>query len=370
MNIIFWISICVVVYAYAGYPLLLLLLRAFIRRPVRKSPIEPLVTLIVPAHNEARVITSKIRNSVALDYPPDKLEVLIASDGSSDDTVSLANSAAIGNRVRVLAFPQNRGKISVLNDAVREAAGEIIVFSDASAMLAPDSIRQLLANFADPQVGAVSGTYRVLKAAESTLGVQEEMYWRYETWLKIQESRLSSVIGGHGHILAVRKSLYPYPSPEIINDDYVIPVQILAAGHRVVYEPAAIAYENAREMFGFRRRVRIMAGNLQQLEEIKGLLSPPQILPLFYFLSHKLLRLLVPFFLLSLIVSNLFLLHQSFFRFTAVLQLVFYGLAFLGSLLPLKPRILRLPYYFCFVNAAYLWSVLHLLAAPGKVRWK
>jgi biofilm PGA synthesis N-glycosyltransferase PgaC len=370
MNIVFWISLCVVFYAYAGYPLALLVLRVFVRRPVRKSPIEPFVTLVVPAYNEGQVIAAKIRNSVSLEYPLDKLEMLIASDGSSDDTVTLAIRVADGIRARVLAFPQNRGKISVLNDAVREAQGEIIVFSDASAMLAPDSIRQLVANFADPQVGAVSGTYRVLKAAESTLGVQEEIYWKYETWLKIQESQLSSVIGGHGHILAVRKNLYPYPAPETINDDYVIPVQILAAGHRVVYEPAAIAYENAREMVGFRRRVRIMAGNLQQLGEIKGLLSPPQILPLFYFLSHKLLRSLVPFFLLSLIVSNVFLLHQTLFRITAGLQLIFYALALLGSLMPLKPRSLRLPYYFCFVNAAYLWSVLQLFTGARKVRWK
>lgn len=370
MNIVFWISACVVVYAYAGYPLALLVLGVFVRRPVRKSPIEPFVTVVVPAYNEGQVIAAKISNCVSLEYPPDKLEVLIASDGSSDDTVAAAERAAAGTRARVLAFPQNRGKISVLNDAVREAQGEIIVFSDASAMLAPDSIRQLIANFADPKVGAVSGTYRVLKATESTLGVQEEIYWKYETWLKIQESQLSSVIGGHGHILAVRKNLYPYPAPETINDDYVIPVQILAAGYRVVYEPGAIAYENAREMVGFRRRVRIMAGNLQQLGEIKGLLSPPQILPLFYFFSHKLVRLLVPVFMLSLIVSNLFLLDRKFFRLSAGLQLVFYALALLGSLMPLKPRILRLPYYFCFVNAAYLWSVLQLLTGAGKVRWK
>ncbi|HVB57346.1 MAG TPA: glycosyltransferase, partial [Candidatus Acidoferrales bacterium] len=191
MRIAFWLSVSVVVYAYVGYPIALLFLRIFIHRSVRKSPIEPYVTLVVPAYNESRVIEAKIRNAASLDYPVNKLEVLIASDGSSDDTVEVARRLSDGRRIRVLAFPQNRGKISVLNDAVREARGEIIVFSDASAILKSDSIRQLVANFADPKVGAVSGIYRIRHASEARLGSQEEIYWRYETFLKIQESSLA-----------------------------------------------------------------------------------------------------------------------------------------------------------------------------------
>lgn len=370
MKIAFWLSIFVVLYPYAGYPIVLLFLRLFIHRRVRKNPIEPYVTLVVPAYNESRVIGAKIRNASSLDYPMNKLEVIIASDGSSDDTVEAAQRLSDGDRIRVLAFSQNRGKISVLNDATREARGEIIVFSDASAILESDSIRQLVANFADPEVGAVSGIYRVQHASETRLGPQEEIYWKYETFLKIQESSLASVLGGHGQILGVRKTLYPYPAPGTINDDYVIPIRILASGSRVVYEPKAAAFEEASEMGGFQRRVRIMAGNIQQLREIKGLLWPPRVLPLFFFLSHKVLRSVVPFFLVSLAVWNSFLLHGRFYQLTGCFQWIFYGLALVGSRWKLKPRGLRLPYYFCLVNAAYLWSVCQSFQGRRKVRWK
>lgn len=370
MKIAFWLSVCLVLYAYAGYPMVLLFLRIFIHRPVRKNHIEPYVTLVVPAYNASGVIGAKIRNAASLDYPMNKLEVLISSDGSSDDTVEVAQRLSDGRHVRVLAFSENRGKISVLNDAVREARGEIIVFSDASAILGSDSIRQLVANFADPEVGAVSGVYRVQHASEARLGPQEEVYWRYETFLKIQESSLASVLGGHGQILGVRKTLYPYPAPGTINDDYVIPVRILASGSRVVYEPKAAAFEEASEMGGFQRRVRIMAGNMQQLREIQGLLWPPRVLPLFFFLSHKVVRSFIPFVLLSLAGSNALLLHERFYQLTGSFQLIFYGLALVGSRWRLKPRGLRLPYYFCFVNAAYLWSVCQSFQARRKVRWK
>jgi len=370
MKIAFWASAFVIVYAYAGYPLVLIVLRIFIHRPVRKSPVEPYVTLVVPAHNESRVIKAKIRNTASLDYPVDKLELLIASDGSSDSTVEIARELSDGNRVRVLAFPQNRGKISVLNDAVREARGEIIVFSDASATLKSDSIRQLVANFADPKVGAVSGIYRVQHASGARSGSQEEIYWKYETFLRTQESNVASALGGHGQILGVRKDLYPYPTPGTINDDFVIPVRILAGGSRVVYEPLAVAFEEASEMVGFQRRVRIMAGNMQQLQEMKGLLWPPQPLPLLFFLSRKVVRSATPLFLVCLAISNCFLLHGRFYQLMGCCQLIFYAVALSGSRWQLKPRALRLPYYFCFVNFAYLWGVFQSLQGRNKVKWK
>jgi cellulose synthase/poly-beta-1,6-N-acetylglucosamine synthase-like glycosyltransferase len=370
MKIAFWTSAFVIVYAYAGYPLVLILLRIFIHRPVRKGPVEPYVTVVVPAHNESRVIKAKILNTASLDYPVDKIELLIASDGSSDSTVEIARELSDGNRVRVLAFPQNRGKISVLNDAVHEARGEIVVFSDASAILKSDSIRQLVANFADPKVGAVSGIYRVQHASGTRSGSQEEIYWKYETFLRTHESNLSSALGGHGQILGVRKDLYPYPTPGTINDDFVIPVRILAGGSRVVYEPLAVAFEEASEMVGFQRRVRIMAGNMQQLREMKGLLWPPQPLPLLFFLSRKVVRSATPFFLVCLAVSNCFLLHGRFYQLTGWCQLIFYAVALSGSRWQLKPRGLRLPYYFCFVNFAYLWGVYQSLQGRSKVKWK
>ncbi len=370
MKILFWISAIAIVYAYVGYPLVLLLLGVFIDKPVPRGPIEPFVSVIIPAYNESRVIESKLRNITGWDYPVDKLEVIVASDGSTDHTVQLARAFRSAMRIRVLAFTENRGKMFVLNDAVREAAGEILLFSDAAAMLQPDSLRHMVSNFADPRVGAVCGVYRLRRASEAQLGVQEDLYWKYETSLKAMESRLSSTIGAHGPILAIRKNLYPFPSPEVINDDLVIPVRVLAGGHRVIYETEASAFEEASEMTGFQRRVRIMSGNLQQIKEIKGLLWPPQVLSVVFFFSRKILRSFVPMLLILLAVSNSFLLRDPFYRVTEYCQIAFYALALVGIRWNLRPGLLRLPYYFCSVNAAYLWSAWRYAQGTKKVKWE
>jgi cellulose synthase/poly-beta-1,6-N-acetylglucosamine synthase-like glycosyltransferase len=370
MKLLFWISAVAIVYTYVGYPSLLLVLRLFIRRPVRRAPIEPLVSLIIPAYNEARVIEEKLRNVTALDYPREKLEIIVVSDGSNDNTVELAKAFESAVRIRVLGFPQNRGKMAVLNDAVRASSGEILLLSDASAMLQADALRNLISNFADPNVGAVCGLYRVLRASEAKLGVQEDFYWKYETFLKSLESDLYSTVGAHGQILALRKTLYPFPDNQIINDDHVIPMRVLAGRHRVIYDTRAIAFEKASEMTGFQRRVRIMAGNLQQLREMRGLLWPIQILPLIFVISRKTLRSLVPLFLILMAVSNLFLLHTEFYRIIALCQLAFYVLAGIGAAWNLRPALLRLPYYFCSVNAAYLWSALQFPLGIKKLKWE
>ncbi len=221
---------------------------------------------------------------------------------------------ADGPRVRVLDFPDNRGKIPTLNDGVREAHGEIVVFSDATALLYPDSLRWLMMSFADPKVGAASGRYTVIRADEVGIGKSEDFYWKYETYLKVLESQLDSMLGAHGHLHAIRRDLYPYPPPGTINDDYIIPVSVLSKGYRAVYEPKAVVYEEAREMTGFGRRVRIMAGNLQQLREIRGLLRPFRLLPLFFFLSHKVSRLVVPFAMVAALVASCTVIASPFYR--------------------------------------------------------
>jgi biofilm PGA synthesis N-glycosyltransferase PgaC len=369
-ELILWFSLGVPFYAYAGYPALLLVLRLAFHRPIRKQPVEPTVTLLIPAYNEASHIAGKIRNSLQLDYPREKIEILVACDGSRDDTPEIAQGMADGVRVRVLRFPENRGKISTLNDGVREARGEIVVFSDASALLYRDSVRWLMTNFGDPAVGAVSGKYTVIGADEVGIGESEDFYWKYETWLKVQESELDSTLGSHGHLHAIRRALYPYPAPGTINDDYVIPVSVLAKGYRAVYEPRAIVYEEAREMTGFGRRVRIMAGNLQQLREIKGLLRPFRLLPLFFFLSHKVTRLLVPFAMVSALAANALLLPSAYYRSLFWLQALFYGLALLGAIFPLRPKLLLLPYYFSMINTAVFFGLYHTLTSRRTMVWK
>jgi cellulose synthase/poly-beta-1,6-N-acetylglucosamine synthase-like glycosyltransferase len=330
-----------------------------------------MLSLVVPAHNEAGVIERKILNSLAIGYPPDRLEIVIASDGSTDETEAIARRFQVaGGRVRVLAFANNRGKMALLNATVPELRGEILVFSDASAMLASDSVRRLVENFADPSVGAASGCYQVTRPAEVNIGASENLYWKYETFLKARESQLASTLGGHGQLHAIRKTLYPFPPSETINDDYVIPVSVLSRGFRAVYEPTAMVFEEAREMTGFARRIRIMAGNLQQLRHLRQLLRPLQPLPLFFFVSHKVIRLVAPFAMLTAMAVNLLLLASPIYGASLCIQLAFYTLAAFGLTRRLRPRALTLPYYFCMVNAAAFFGLYHALTRRKNMAWK
>ena len=373
MTAIFWASAALAVYVYAGYPILLAVLRRVAKHPVAKRPIEPTVSLLVAAYNEADVIEAKIRNALELDYPADRLEIAIACDGPNDGTTAIAQRVAAqigGGRVRVFAYPVNRGKLHALNDTIPQLTGDIVAFSDASSMLAPDAMRLLVANFADEDVGAASGVYRVLRGDEAALGKQEDFYWKYETYLKLAEADVGSILGCHGSLYAIRRALYPFPKPGTINDDYVIPMRILSRGYRVAYEPAAVAYEEAHEMGGFSRRVRIMTGNFEQLREMKALVRPLRPGPLFFFLSHKAGRLVVPIAMLAMLGANLFLLDRPFYRALFALQLAFYALVLLGALVRLKPKVLRLPYYFCMINAAAFLGMYHALRGGRTLAWK
>lgn len=370
---IFWTAAAVTFYVYVGFPLLLVLLRRFASRPVGKHPTEPTVSLLVAAYNEADVIEAKIRNALALRYPPEKLEIVVACDGPTDGTAAIAErvAAAIGGgRVRVFAYPTNRGKLHVLNDTIPRLTGEIVALSDAASMLNEDAISRLVENFADPTIGAVSGVYRVVSGDQTALGNQEDLYWKYETFLKQAEGDVSSILGCHGALYALRRELYPYPKPTTINDDYVIPMRIVQRGFRVVYEPTAVATEEAHEMAGFSRRVRIMTGNFQQLGELTSLVRPLRIGPLFFFLSHKAGRLVVPVAMIAMLGANLFLLGEPLYRALFAAQIAFYALVLLGAVARLRPMVLRLPYYFCMINAAAFLGLYHALRGGRALAWK
>jgi cellulose synthase/poly-beta-1,6-N-acetylglucosamine synthase-like glycosyltransferase len=376
-RLLFWISAGFSVYVYIGYPILLWGLQAVFRSSPPQPPLEPSVSLLVAAYNEGAVIAEKIRNSLALDYPVEKLEIVVASDGSRDATAEIVRSfsgsaGGTGVQVRLLNYEQNRGKMAVLNDAVPQLRGDIVAFSDASSMLAADSVRTLVQSFHDPRVGAASGVYRLLKKDQAQLGSQEDLYWKYETFLKVQEAKLGAFTGAHGSLYAIRRALYPFPSAATINDDFTIPMRILERGHRVAYQPAAVAYEEAHEMEGFSRRVRITAGNIEQLREIKSLIWPPRPFVLFCLLAHKTGRLLVPVFMLIALAANIVLRRQFPYNWLLLSQALFYGLAVLGAVISLKPKVLRLPYYFCMINSAlFAWvyqAVRHGRAIPSRVQ--
>ncbi len=356
IKLLFWISGGLIVYVYLGYPLLLWLLPAFFRVSLRTKSIEPSVSLLIAAYNEAAVIGAKIQNALTLDYPAQQLEIVVASDGSTDATAQVVRSFAEGKalgRLRLLEFTKNRGKVATLNDAVPHLTSEIVAFSDASSMLAPDSLRRLVQYFADPLVGGVSGVYRVLKKDQARLG--------YETFLKVQEAKLGGFTGAHGSLYAIRREQYPFPAANTINDDFIIPMRIRRRGYRIAYEPGAVAYEEAHEMEGFARRVRITAGNIEQLREVKSLLWTPQPVSLFCLLSHKAGRLLVPLAMVLLAIASVMLWRDPVYRWFLWGQVLFYGLAALGALVTLRPGFLRLPYYFCMINSAFFAWIYHAL---------
>jgi len=367
--IAFWLLIALVAFAYVGYPLLLAALVRVVRRRPACGDVEPSLTLLVPAYNEEHALGAKLESCLKLDYPRERLQVLVLSDGSTDGTNEVA-ARYVGQGVELMAFAENRGKLAVLRDGIAAAQGEIVAFSDAACRLLPDSLRQLVRPFSDAAVGCVSGVYRVLRADAAQLGGEEGFYWRYETFIKQCESDLGSILGAHGALYAIRRELCPDLSRITVNDDYEIPVHIVAGGHRAVYAPRAVACEEATEMGGFARRVRIAVGNFRQLR-LMGLLAwPPRPWLLFEFAAHKLLRLLGPACLLGALVLNVFL-PGPFYRAVLIAQLGFYGLAAAGWLLRgrLRVPLAKLPHYFCMINAAYVVALVRLLAGRESVRW-
>ncbi len=372
----FWTSVCLVIYVYAGYPAALWLLGVLgVSRPVRQLAIEPVVTLVVSAYNEVAVIDEKLRNSLALDYPVDKLHILVVSDASSDGTDALVE-ACTDSRVELLRMPERGGKTAGLNAAVRRARGEIIVFSDANAMYDRLALRHLVRNFADPEVGAVTGESRYRIAAQDDASTDaENQYWTYELWIKRMESSLGSLVGADGAIYAVRKALYSDLGVADLSD-FVNPLQVVAQGYRNVYETEAVSYESGAEGFGaeFRRKVRIVNRAWRATLKLRSLLNPFR--HGFFslqFLSHKVLRWFVPVFLLTAFLSNLWLAEASvIYSATLAAQGLLYGAAAAGLALERlgRPvRVLNIPYYFCAVNVASLLGIWQALAGRTYTTW-
>jgi len=365
MLVFFTICVTLILWVYAGYPFFLLLVTRLTKgQPVRRNAITPPVTLIISAYNEGRVIRRKLENSLALDYPRDRLEIMVVSDGSDDDTDGIVKEYA-SRGVRLLRMRERGGKTVGLNAAVPQARGEIVIFSDANALYHRLAVRNLVRNFADPEVGCVTGESRYEieeNAADST--ASENLYWRYELALKKMETKIGSLVGGDGAIYAIRQSLFRSMRPEDLSD-FVNPLQIVAQGYRNVYEPEAFSFEGGAESFEkeFRRKVRIVNRAWRGLWRVKQVLNPLRFG--FYtvqVVSHKLLRWMIPVFMAGAFCANLFLLsygklHQTMFA----LQIAFYVLAIIGRLQSHRTSISKLfyvPYYFCLVNYASLLGII------------
>jgi cellulose synthase/poly-beta-1,6-N-acetylglucosamine synthase-like glycosyltransferase len=360
--IAFWISLGLVAYAYIGYPLLIAVLARFLgqnRKWARAQSFDlPSVSILIAAHNEEKWIASRIRNALDQDYPSEKLSVIVASDGSSDETVAIAHQWASRHpgRVVVRDFLARRGKASVLNDCIPAAEGEIIVLSDANTFFQRRAVRNLVRTIHEPNIRAVCGRLELLDPATGTN--VDSLYWRYENFMKEREARLGALLGANGAIYAIRRDEYvPIPADTIV-DDFVIPLQMKRQhGGELVYDPAAVASEvtppHVRDEF--RRRSRIGAGGFQSLPRLWPLLLPSSGWTSLAFLSHKVLRWFVPFLLIVVATSNIALSHLPLYQVLLTLQVLFYVAAAIGSLAPGRSvvvRLLRLTTLFTSMNAA------------------
>ncbi|MBP3960484.1 glycosyltransferase family 2 protein [Gemmata sp. G18] len=333
----------------------------------------PTLSLLIAAHNEEADIEARIQNALALDYPAGKLEIVIASDGSTDGTNDIVRRFA-DRGVRLLAYSLNQGKASVLDKSVPRLTGQVVILSDANTHMAPDAARRLAAWFSDPDIGVVCGRL-VLTDARTGKNV-DGLYWKYETFLKKCESRLGALLGSNGAIYAIRKSLFPGVAAGTIIDDFVIPLNAkLRSGCRIVYDPHAVAHEETAPTMRaeFRRRVRIGAGGFQSIGMLWPLLAPTNGWVAFTFLSHKVLRWACPFFLLGMLGANALLLSDPLYAWTMSVQAAFYALAAVGNWLPARPRVLRyfrLPTMFVSMNAALCLGFFRWCLGRQGGTWK
>ncbi|MGB7540912.1 MAG: glycosyltransferase family 2 protein [Burkholderiales bacterium] len=375
MEGIFWVMVAGIFYTYAGYSLTILLLAQFVRRPIRRAAIEPRVTYLITAYNEEKNIQAKLAQVLSLDYPHDRLEIMVASDGSTDRTDDIVRQFA-DRSVRLVRVEGRVGKTETQNRAVREAMGEVIIFSDATTFYERSAIRNIVRNYADPGVGAVSGRYEYRNPTGAPIGFGSILFWKYENLIKTLQTRIRTITGCCGCIYSVRRDLYE-PLPADIISDLVEPLKILEKGYRIVFEPEAIAYEETTERTAeeFNMRVRVVTRGMRGLWYMRKLFNPLRFgFVSLQLLSHKVLRWLVPVFLFLLFASNLWLLDSSwFYDAVLALQLAFYGIAALGFLaerMNIALKLLTIPLYFVTVNAAAVVAMYRIFKGYKAVTWE
>jgi len=377
MSVLFWACVCYVLYVYALFPILVLLRGRLARRPYVCSELTPSVSIVIAARNEEASMGRRIENLLALDYPENRLDVVIASDGSDDRTDEIVRGYA-GARVALVA-PGRVGKPEALNAAVEAARGDVLVFSDANSVFRADAVRRLVAPLADPSVGGVAGNQVYLPPDVGDASVVgEQQYWDLDRALKRAESDAGSVSGATGAIYAIRRSVFTRLRRDVSNDDLLESLGVVAQGRRLVFEPEAVAYEHVAETtrVTFERRVRVMVGGFRCLWVMRGLMNPFRhgFFAVQLLTRKVLLRtMVIPLAALSIVAPFLWT-HGLVYRLAVVGELEFYVLAVLGALLREAPtgkkRIFALPAYFCLVNIASAKALLQMARGERYERWE
>jgi cellulose synthase/poly-beta-1,6-N-acetylglucosamine synthase-like glycosyltransferase len=374
MLILFVTCLAIVAYVYFGYPFLLWRGILGHRISIHRGDVRDLISIIVPAHNEEAAIEAKLRNLFESDFPRGQFEILIGSDGSSDRTEDIVRQFE-SDGVGLVSFPQQHGKSSIQNGLVAVASGSILVFTDADCLIAPDALRCLVENFADSRVGLVTGCPRFSNSRETNIAENESSYLRYETWLRERESECGLLAMASGSLFAVRRSLWQ-PLPSDLGDDFALPLRVAKAGMLNVLDSRAVPVtrltQNDPEQM-LRMKARIISKDFRALLANVDLLNPIRHGTLAISLwSHKLLRWLVPFFLIGLFVSNLRLLNQPIGRIAFAAQVAFYAVALAG--VAKRERALGFPWSvpasFCIVNAAAFIGVLKCVSGRTSGQWK
>ena len=377
-QILFWLSIFLVLNAYLFYPIFIILLSKLAKRK-RENEFFPALSILIAAYNEEKVIEERLKNIAELNYDLSKIEVLVGSDNSSDRTNDILKIAKKKYTwLKVYFFKERSGKAGIMNKLISEAKHEIIVFSDANTIFDKNALLNLTPDFYDKNIGGICG--RLILKDENTgdfEGVEEEVYWKLETFIKRAEGKLGILIGANGGIFAIRKSLFTnIPTKKAVTDDLFISLQPLTKGYKVIYNENALAFEpvgkNVSEEFN--RKVRFSATNFQTLVYLSKLLSPLRPLTAYAFFSHKVLRWTLPFLTIILFISNLILFEQTeFYKIIFFIQLGIYGFAFVGWILS-KVKIRLIPfsliYFFVISNVALFLGFLKFLSGKHSVIWE
>jgi cellulose synthase/poly-beta-1,6-N-acetylglucosamine synthase-like glycosyltransferase len=385
MKLLFAVSLGVVIYTYFIYPAILFLgysisqlrrdWRYLLERPNRRVAVLledqlPAVSVVVPAHNEEAHLPGKIANIREMDYPQERLQIIFISDGSTDKTNEILQTYTDPNCESIILSHQS-GKANALNQGVQRARNRILIFSDTSTLFARDALRKLVRHFADAHVGVVCGALRFRRSAESQQ--TEGVYWKYESMIRLMEARLGVTMTASGAIYALRRDAYHSLDPSTVLDDFVIPMNARKARYQVLYDPEAIATDYAPESVRgeFIRRVRLAVGSFKSLLFVFSVPLGP--LGRFAFISHKLLRWILPVFLVLLLVSNLALIGHSFYTLFGLLQVLFYlwaGVAFLFRERIRGARFALLPYFLLAMNAAFLVGLFRSFTSNKEAAWQ
>jgi cellulose synthase/poly-beta-1,6-N-acetylglucosamine synthase-like glycosyltransferase len=379
--VIFWLGMLTVGYTYVGYGMIIYILSKLKRRA---SPVTiqidselPVVTLLVAAYNEEAYILDKIHNTLALDYPKNRLKLFFVTDGSNDQTPEIIRNFP---EIEVFHSPERRGKIHAVNRVMKHVSTPIVVFCDANTALNPEALKLIVRHYQDPTVGGVAGEKRILsKDKDNASGSGEGLYWKYESFLKKKDAEVHSIVGAAGELFSIRTELFEEPAENMLIEDFYLSLRIAAKGYRFAYEPDAFASETASASVGeeWKRKVRISAGGFQAMYKLSYLLNPFRYgILTFQYVSHRVLRwTLAPLFLPLILVSSVYLAIQGFgfYQMMFVAQVAFYLLAALGYALRDRKIGIKgffVPYYFVVMNLSVYAGLVRLLRGRQSVVWE